>query len=130
MDTLEIGEAGPGELLPLTKRRDLRAGDIRSRWRVEILCALGKPLDKRSASRLARRCRGKEDLLQHGVSLERRITEVPRQTRFFEVHDVLAAARGGPDENHPAEDRGAVERHLLRDHSAERESEHVAALQP
>ena len=38
MDALEIGEPGPARLLPLTERRHLRGDDIRSRWRVEILC--------------------------------------------------------------------------------------------
>jgi hypothetical protein len=71
----------------------------------------------------------RRNLLQHGISLERGITEVPGQTRFVQVHDVFAAARRGANENHPAEDRGAVPRHLLRDHSAQGESKHVAVAQ-
>ena len=55
---------------------------------------------------------------------------MPGQTRFLQVHDVFAAARRGPNENQPAENRGAFPRHLLSDPSAERESEDVAIVQP
>src|SRR5207245_3523054 len=95
---------------------------------VEILVSLGQPHDKGCTRRLARRRRRKEDLLQHCVSLQGRITAVPCQTRFLKVHDVLTAARRGPDENYPAENRAAILRHLLCDHSAERESDHVTAV--
>jgi hypothetical protein len=46
------------------------------------------------------------------------------------VHDVVAAARGGAHENHPAEDRRSIAHHLLRDHAAERESDDVATVDP
>jgi hypothetical protein len=49
-----------------------------------------------------------------------RIPEVPGQARFLEVHDVFSPSRSGADEDHPAKHRGAVLRHLLRDHPAER----------
>lgn len=54
MNVLEIPEARSGRLLPFTERRDLRCGDVRSGWCVEILSALSKPPDERSACRLAR----------------------------------------------------------------------------
>src|SRR2546422_10755024 len=77
MDALEIAETGPRRFLPLTERRHLRGGDGRSGRSVEVLASLRKPLDERSAGRLARRRRCKENLLQHCVSLEGRITKVP-----------------------------------------------------
>ena len=49
-----------------------------------------------------------------------------REPRLFEVHDVLAAARRGTDEDQTPKDRGTVEHHLLGDHAAERESEDIA----
>ena len=49
-----------------------------------------------------------------------------RQARFLEVHDVLAASRRGPDEDHPPEDRRPVLHHLKRDHPAERVPEDIA----
>src|SRR5262249_20256549 len=101
-DVLQIGEPGPSRLLPLTKGRHLRGGDEWSGRRVEALRSLREPLDKPSASRLARRSRCEEDLLQHRVSLEGRVTEVSGQTGFLQVHDVFAAARRGPDKNHAA----------------------------
>jgi hypothetical protein len=55
---------------------------------------------ERSAGGLTRRSWRKEDLLQHGVSLEGGVTEVPGQTRFLDVHDVIAASGRGPNENH------------------------------
>jgi hypothetical protein len=48
---------------------------------------------------------------------------------FVEVHNVLTAPRTGADQNQLAKDRGAFEGHLLRNHSAEREAEHIACLQ-
>jgi hypothetical protein len=41
------------------------------------------------------------------------------------VHDVLAAARRGTDEDHPAEDGRSIERHLLRHHAAQGKSKDV-----
>src|SRR5262245_33372808 len=96
IDGPEIGKAGLSRLLPLTERRHLCGGDVRSRCRVEVVVSLGKPLDKRSARRLARRGWRKEDLLQHCVSLQGGITEVPGQTLLLQVHDVFATARRSP----------------------------------
>ena len=43
--------------------------------------------------------------------------------RLFEVHDVLAAAGRGTDEDRTPEDRRTVEHHLPGDHAAEREGD-------
>src|SRR4030095_7089851 len=70
LDALQLGKGGAAGLLPFTKRSHLRRGNVGAGWCVEVLRASCKPLDERRAGRLARRSRGKEDLLQHGVSLE------------------------------------------------------------
>jgi len=57
------------------------------------------------------------------------IAEIPREARFIEAHDVLAAPGRRADEDHSPKDGGPVLRHLLRDHAAERETENVAGFE-
>ncbi|MDB4963644.1 MAG: Lysophospholipase [Myxococcales bacterium] len=64
--------------------------------------------------------------LVDGVSAKERIAEVLRDLGLVEVHDVLSAARGGPDEDHATKDRRPLLRHDLRDHAAERVAQHIA----
>ena len=52
---------------------------------------------------------------------------MPGQARFLQVHDVFAAARPRPHENHPADNRWPFLGDLLSDHPAQRESQDVAA---
>src|SRR6202044_3560827 len=96
---------------------------------VPVLTSSRKPFDERTSRRLARRRRREEYLLQHRVSFEGGIAQVPGQNRLFQGHNVFTATRRGPHENHPAEDRRAIPHHLLRHHSAKRESEDVAVVQ-
>src|SRR5262245_53567341 len=70
LDTPQVGEPRPTRLLPLTERRDLCRGDVRSRRRVEIFCSPCQPLDERSPGRLAGSRRREKDLLQDGGALE------------------------------------------------------------
>jgi len=43
------------------------------------------------------------------------------------MHDVFAAPGRRAHQDHSAKDRGSIQRHLLGDHSSERETEDVAA---
>jgi hypothetical protein len=70
----------------------------------------------------------KEDLLQDGKPAILRILEVLREAWLLEMHNVLTAARSRADEDHTTNDRRAVLGHLLGDHPAQRETEHVAGL--
>src|SRR5262245_2239753 len=126
MNVFEMTEARTDRLFPLAERRHLCGRDLRGRGCIEVHLSLCKPFDERPAGSLTGGGRCKEDLLQHAVSRESRITKMPGQTWFVEVHDVIAATRRGADENHPVHERGSFLRDLLRHHSAERESKHVA----
>jgi len=125
-DVSQVRETIACKFLPVAKRCHLSSGHRRSGTRVPILFALRKPFDEGCTSCLARLGRRKEDLLQKRISSKIRIGEVLCQAGFLEKHDVLSSARCGADEDHPANDRGTILRHLLRDHSAQRESEDIA----
>ncbi len=125
-DGLELCESVALECLPLPERRNLRVRDIRARDGVAILFALQEPLDERLGRRLARGRRPEEDLLQDVVPLVRRVLNVFREVRLFDVHDVLAAARGGPHQDHSPKNRRPILHHLKRDHPAEGVPEDVA----
>jgi hypothetical protein len=45
------------------------------------------------------------------------------------MHDVFAASRSGRNQNHSPNDGGSILRHLLRDHSPEREAKDITAGQ-
>src|SRR5215813_5992914 len=98
---VEVGEALAARLLPVAKCRQLRLGDVRPRRWLAVVLALHQPPDEGGAGGLAGGRGSEEDLLQDGISAIRRVVEMPGQTRLLDVHDVLAAARGGPDEDHP-----------------------------
>ena len=125
-DRSEFREALSGDALPITERRHLSVGDRRSRDSVEVLFPLGQSLDERGSSRLAVRSKCEEDLLEDAVPLVRWILQMFREPRLFEVHDVFTAARGSADQDQAPKDHRNVQHHLLGDHSAKRESEHVA----
>src|SRR5439155_7154081 len=97
--------------------------------RVVVVLSLHQSRDEGLARRLARARRREEDFLEHGIAGVPRILEVFGEARFFEVHDVLAAARSRADEDHPTNDRRTVLRHVLGDHAAERETEDVAPVE-
>src|SRR5258705_13922210 len=125
-NALQVGEALSREALPLSKRRQLCAANVRSRGRLAILLSLHQSRDERLAGGLAR-CRWREeDLLQDLVATILRILEVLRQARLLEMHYVLAAARSGADEDHATKDRRSVLGHLLGDDTAEGETKNVA----
>ena len=67
----------------------------------------------------------KEELHQHLVAGEAGILEDPPELRLLQVHDVLTTLRGGADQQHLADEGGALERDLLRDHAAEGEAEQI-----
>ena len=71
----------------------------------------------------------RKDLWEDGIAPILRILEVLGETRFLEVHDVLAAARRRADEDHAMKDRRTVLRDLLGDHAAEGETEDVAPVE-
>ena len=71
----------------------------------------------------------RKDLWEDGIAPILRILEVLGETRFLEVHDVLAAARRRADEDHAMKDRRTVLRDLLGDHAAEGETEDLALRQ-
>src|SRR4030095_150351 len=98
----EAAEALSRELLPFTKSCDLSLRDRWPRGGLSIGFPLGKPFDKLFPRRLARLSGSKEDLDQDGVPFEHRIPEVPGETGFFQVHDVLAASWSGARQDHPA----------------------------
>jgi len=110
---------------PVPEGRQLRLSNGGPRHRLPILFAEDEPFDERRTRRLARFRRCKENLLQDRVSLKLGISEMFGEARLIEVHDVLAASRRRAHEDYSAKDRGTIQRHLLRDHAAEREAENV-----
>jgi hypothetical protein len=56
--------------------------------------------------------------LQDGIAAKFWIIQVSGQAGFFQVHDVLSAARRRPDEDHSAKHWWSIQHHLLRHHSA------------
>src|SRR5262245_9465750 len=112
----QVRKAPPREFLPVAKGSHLCLSDRRSREGLPIANALHQPCDEICTGFLARFRRRKEDLLQDRESLELRIAEIFCEARFIEVHDVFTASGCRANENHPAKNRGAVERNLLRNH--------------
>src|SRR2546428_11238237 len=127
-NALQVGKALARVPLPLSKRGQLCAGNVRPGGRLAVVLSLHQSRDERFASGLARGRRREEDLLQDGKPAILRILEVLRQARLLEMHDVLAAARSRADEDQTTNDRRPVLGHLLGDHPTEREPEHVAGL--
>src|SRR5712671_4618879 len=125
-NALQVGEALSREALPLAKRGQLCAADVRPGGRLAILLSLHQSRGERRAGSLARCRRCEEDLLQYVIATILRILKVLREARLLEVHDVLATARGRADEDHATKDRRPVLGHLLGDHAAEGEAEYVA----
>src|SRR6267378_1058090 len=125
-NALQVGKALARIALPLAKRGQLCAGNVRPGGRLAVVLSLHQSRDERRAGGLARRRRREEDLLQDGKPAILRILEVLREARLLEMHDVLAAARSRANEDHTTKDRRPVLGHLLGDHTAEREPEHVA----
>ena len=80
----------------------MRGGDLGSGHGFEIVGALRQACDERLSSSLARLCGREEELLQSCVSTQVWILEDLRDARLLQEHDVMAAARGGSNENHPA----------------------------
>ena len=117
-DALEVREALTGKLLPVSKGCHLGLGDRRSRYRLTVIGALAEPLDEGRTCLLARFRRRTKDLLQDCVSVEVGIAEIPSEAGLMEVHDVLSPSGCGANKDHAPENRGAVLRHLLRDHAA------------
>src|SRR6266576_1584095 len=127
-NALQVGKALARQPLPLAKRGQLCACNVRPGGRLAVFSSLHQSRDERLAGGLARRRRREEDLLQDGKPAMLRILEVLREARLLEVHDGLAAARSRADEDHTTKDRRPVLGHLLGDHTTEREPEHVAGL--
>jgi hypothetical protein len=67
--------------------------------------------------------------LEHAETLEDRILQEFRESRFFKMHDVLASAGRRSDENKSPEDRRPIEHHLLRHHATERKPDDVAPFE-
>jgi hypothetical protein len=127
-DTPQVRKALAREVLPFAKHRYLGTGDLRSGDRLPILCTQHQPASKCFSRPLARRRGRKESLLQDCVALNIRIVEIAGQAGLLQVHNVLATTRRRPDQDHSPRHRRSIQHHLLRDHSAQRASEHVAAF--
>src|SRR5438874_826165 len=123
---LQIGEALPREALPLSKRGQLCAANVRPGGRLAIPLSLHQSRDERLPSGLTRGRRCEEDLFQNIVPTVRGVLDPHCEARFLEMHDVLAAARSRADEDHTTKDRRSVLSHLLGDHTAEGETKNVA----
>src|SRR4029077_13006660 len=95
----EIRETLSGKAFPIAERCDLCSSDLWSRHSVEILVPLPQSLDERGAGGLAARSEREENLLQDAVPFVRWILQMLREPWLLEMHDVLAAARGGPDQD-------------------------------
>src|SRR5258708_4171440 len=96
-DALQVGKALARIALPLAKRGQLCAGNVRPGGRLAPFLALHQSRDERRGGGLARGRRREEDLLQDGKPAILRILEVLREARLLEVHDVLAAPRSRAD---------------------------------
>src|SRR5260221_11390460 len=90
-NALQVGKALARVALPLAKRGQLCAGNVRPGGRLAIFLALHQSRDERRASGLARARRREEDLLQNGKPAILRILESLRQGRMLWGHDALAA---------------------------------------
>src|SRR6266699_27805 len=124
----QVSKALARVALPLAKRGQLCAGNVRPGGRLAVFRSLHQSRDERLAGGLARGRGREEDLLQDGKPAILRILEVLREARLLEMHDVLTAARSGAHEDHTTKDRRPVLGHLLGDHATERETENVAGL--
>src|SRR5580704_13024174 len=104
LDAAQIRESLPVWLLPITVRCHLRLRDFRAGWLVAIILAPREPFDELAAGGLTRIRLIEEYFLKHLIAVQRRVVEPLREVRLVEMHDVLAAARCRPDENHLPED--------------------------
>src|SRR6266850_6075251 len=127
-NALQVGKALAHQPLPLAKRGQLCAGNVRPGGRLAVFRSLHQSPDERLAGGLAGGRGCKEDLLQDGKPAILRILEVLREARLLEMHDVLTAARSRANEDHTTKDGRSVLGHLLGDHTTERETENVAGL--
>src|SRR5258708_31715035 len=92
-NALQVGKALTRVALPLAKRGQLCAGNVRPGGRLAVFLSLHQSRDERLASGLARGRRREEDLLQDRIATILRILKVLREALLLEVHDVLAASR-------------------------------------
>jgi hypothetical protein len=113
---------------PFSKGRDLGLSYGWPGNGLAILPTLHQPFDESCAGRLARLCRREEQPLQNSIARKFRIGEMLGKAGHLEMHDVLTAPRRRTHENHPAEGRRSIKRHLLRNHAAQGKSEDVADL--
>src|SRR6267378_6657402 len=127
-NALQVGKALARVALPLAKRGQLCAGNVRPGGRLAVVLSLHQSRDERLASGLARGRRREEDFLQDGQPAILWILEVLREAWLLEMHDVLTAARSRANEDHPTKDRRPVLGHLLGDHPTERETKNIAGL--
>ena len=118
-DALQIRKTIATELLPLAKGRHLRAGhDWTGRW-IAVFSPQCDSANECFAGGLTHIGEREEDLLQDRIALQVRVIELGGQSRFVQVHDVLATARRRANEDHPSKDRRPIQHHLLCDHAAE-----------
>src|SRR5712675_2296427 len=96
-NALQVSEALAREPLPLAKRGQLCAGNIRPGGWFAVFLPQHQSRDERLAGGLARRRRREEDLSQDRVAAILWILDVLREAWLLEMHDVLTAARSGAD---------------------------------
>src|SRR5262249_15137242 len=121
---VELNEALAREGFPGAKSGNLSRRNLWARYRLTIVRALCKSCYESLACRLTRRARCEEKLHQPLRCWEIGIVDL-FQLRFFHVHDVLATFRGGANQQHSADKRRSLQRYLLSDHAAERETKQI-----
>jgi hypothetical protein len=127
-DRVQFGETLPCNFFPFPKGRHLGLSYGWAGNGLAILLTLHQPCDESRAGGLTRLCRREKQLLQYRIAFKFRIGEMPGKVGLLEVHDVLATPRRRAHENHPAENRRPIDRHLLRHHAAQGKSKDVADL--
>src|SRR5438093_4294764 len=111
-NALQVGKTLARVALPLAKRGQLCAGNVRPGGWLAVVLALHQSRDERLAGGLARRRRREEDLAQDGKRAILRILDVLREAWLLEMHDVLTAARSRAHEDQTTKDRRSVLGHL------------------
>src|SRR5258705_690432 len=92
-NALQVGKALARVALPLAKRGQLCAGNVRPGGRLAVFLALHQSRDERRAGGLARRRRREEDLLQDGVATIMWVLEILREARLLDMRLILTYSR-------------------------------------
>src|SRR6266446_5620794 len=127
LDVLQIREALSWVRAPLADGSNLGWRNLVADWRIAVLSPREVTLQECSASRLARLRISKEDFQPQVFGWVVGRAKDCRRLRGDVALAIsrLMVTRGGPDQDELANQVRTIERDLLRDHSADRETEKI-----